>query len=252
MSMTWWNWLRMPPASLMWLGPGHAHALPRAAEVRGDLLGPLERRVERPGPADRHVVVGLVRAPDVVEVLQLVVDRDFDAVEHGDLVGRADRRAFGAGAVVAADVDDERVVELAHVLDGLDHAADLVVGVGQVGGVNFDLADEQLLLVGRELVPFLQQVVRPGGQLRVLRDHAELLLVGEDRVAQFVPALVEQVHVPESSRSIPGSGGAARACRRGRSSRRTACSGSISLSCFIQSMASSAIAVVRFQPGLPT
>ena len=74
MSMMWWNWVRMPPASLMRPGQDDRHALPRAAEVRGDLLGPLERRVERPGPGHRHVRVGLVRAPDVVE-LQLVGDR---------------------------------------------------------------------------------------------------------------------------------------------------------------------------------
>ena len=29
-------------------GPGNGQALPRTAEVRGHLLGPLERRVERP------------------------------------------------------------------------------------------------------------------------------------------------------------------------------------------------------------
>ena len=79
----------------------------------------------------------------------------------------------------------------------LDHAADLVVGVGPVGGEDVDLADEQLLLVGRQLIPLLQQVVGPGRQLGVLRDHAELLLVGEDRLAQLVPALVEQVHVAD-------------------------------------------------------
>ena len=81
MSMTWWNWLRMPPLSLIDLGPGDRHALPRAAEVRGDLLGPRERRVEGPGPRHRHVVVGLVGAPGVVEVLELVRDRHLDAVE---------------------------------------------------------------------------------------------------------------------------------------------------------------------------
>ena len=58
-------------------------------------------------------------------------------------------RALGARAVVAVDVDDQRVVELAHVLDRLDHAADLVVGVGDVGGEDVDLADEHLLLVAR-------------------------------------------------------------------------------------------------------
>ncbi len=143
--------------------PGNAHPLPCAAEVRGDLLGPAKRRVEGPRPADGHVVVGAVGAPGIVEVLQLVFDRDVDAVEHGDLVGRADQRSLGAGAVVAADVDDERVVELAHVLHGLDHAADLVVGVGQIGGIDLDLPDEQLLLIGRKCVPVLQEVLRARG-----------------------------------------------------------------------------------------
>ena len=49
----------------------------------------------------------------------------------------------------------------------------------------------------RQRVPVLQQIVRPRRQLGVLRDHAELLLVGEDLVAQRVPALVEQVHVAD-------------------------------------------------------
>ena len=85
---------------------------------------------------------------------------------------------------------------LPDVLDRLDHAADLVVGVGQVGGIHVDLADEQLLLVGRERVPRLQ-LVGPWRELGVRRDHAELLLVGEDLLAQLVPALVEQVHVAD-------------------------------------------------------
>ena len=98
--------------------------------------------------ADRHVRVGLVGAPGVVE-LHLLGDRQLDAVELQHLAGRAVGRAFGAGAVVAADVDDQRVVELAHVLDRLDHAADLVIGVGQIGGIDVGLADEELLLLGR-------------------------------------------------------------------------------------------------------
>jgi hypothetical protein len=43
-----------------------------------------------------------------------------DTVEVGDLIGRAELAALGAGAIVAVDVDDQRVVELAHVVDGLD------------------------------------------------------------------------------------------------------------------------------------
>ena len=97
--------------------PRDRHALARAAEVRRDLLGPLERRVECPRPRHRHVRIGRRRAPGVIE-LELLGDREVeDAVVGRPLVGRAGQRAFGAGAVVAVDVDDQRVVELAHVLD---------------------------------------------------------------------------------------------------------------------------------------
>ena len=48
--------------------PRDRQALARAAEVRGDLLGPLERRVECPRPRDSHVRVGRRRTPGVVEL----------------------------------------------------------------------------------------------------------------------------------------------------------------------------------------
>ena len=140
------------------------------------------------------VVVGILRAPDVVE-LHLLGGRQFDTVELQHLARRAVRRAFGGGAIVAADVDDQRVIQLAHVLDRLDYPTDLVVGVGKKGCIDVGLSDVELLLFVVERVPELQKLVRPGRQLGVLRDHAELLLVGEDLVAQRVPALVEQVHV---------------------------------------------------------
>ena len=91
-----------------------------------------------------------------------------NAIEGGELVRRAVEHAFGARAVVAADVDDQRVVELAHVFDRLDDAADLVVGVGEVGAVDVGLLDEELLLLPIERIP-LRQVLRPRGQLRVRR-----------------------------------------------------------------------------------
>ena len=133
----------------------------------------------------------------IVEVLELHLDRHLDGVEHRHLVRRADERALGRRAVVAGDVDDQRVVELAHVLDRLDHPPDLAVGVGEVGGVDVGLPDEELLLVRRELVPRLQQVRRPGGKLGGLGDHPEPLLVGVDGVAELVPSLVEQMHVAD-------------------------------------------------------
>ena len=176
-------------------GPRNRGALADAAEVRRDLLGPQEGRVEGPAPCHRHVVVRLVRAPDVVEILELIGDRNLHAVEHRDLVRRADQRTFGAAAVVAADVDDQRVVELAHILDRLDHAANLVVGVHKICRIHIDLTEEHLLFVGGKRIPLLEQVVRPRRHPGVRRDDAQFLLVLEDLVAQRIPALVEEMQI---------------------------------------------------------
>src|SRR5262249_31605751 len=83
-------------------------------------------------------------------------NRDLDAVERSNLVWRAGKGALRAVAVVTSDVDDQRLVELAHPIDLVDHASDLVVGVGKVCCEHIRLADEQLLFVGAELVPILQ------------------------------------------------------------------------------------------------
>jgi hypothetical protein len=58
------------------------------------------------------VVVRAVGTPNIIEILELVLDGDVDAVEKGDFVGRAVEGALRAGAVIAVDVDDERVVGL--------------------------------------------------------------------------------------------------------------------------------------------
>ena len=69
-----------------------------------------------------------------------------DAIEVSELVRCAVEHSFRAGAVVAADVDDQGVVELAEVFDGLDDPADLVVGVCEVRPVDVSLPGEELLL----------------------------------------------------------------------------------------------------------
>ena len=136
--------------------------------------------------------VGLIGAPRR-DHGQHLLDGEGEAVEIGDLVRRAVHRAFGAHAVVAADPDDQRVVEQAELLDRLDDAADLVVDIGHVGGPDVDLAEVELLLVGRQRLP-LRQEVRPGRQLGVRRHDAELLLVLEDALGDRVPAVVEEMH----------------------------------------------------------
>ncbi len=94
----------------------------------------------------RKVREGPVRSPELVPE-KLVLDRHGNAIEGGELVRRAVEHAFGARAVVAADVDDQGVVEFAEVFDGLDDPADLMVGVGEVGPIDIRLLDEELLLV---------------------------------------------------------------------------------------------------------
>src|SRR5207244_5620300 len=71
-------------------GPGDGHALPDAAELRSVLLEPGEGRIKSPGPARRHVIVGLLRAPYVVPLHLLGNRHHVDAVEERDFVGCAD------------------------------------------------------------------------------------------------------------------------------------------------------------------
>ena len=102
---------------------------------------------------------GLGRTPNIIE-LQLVRDRNVDALDRGHIDRGAEDGSFGAAAVVAADKDDQRVVELARVFDCLNDPADFIVGIGRVGCKNVRLTDEKLLLVGTERVPFLQASLR--------------------------------------------------------------------------------------------
>ena len=152
----------------------------------GDLLHPLERGVHRPRPFCRKVRERLVGPPErVPEVLGL--HRHGDAIKGGELVWRAVEHAFGARAVVAADVDDQGVVELAEVFDLLDDAADLMVGVGEVGPIDIHLLDEELLFQQTEGIPFRQSLLpfRPWRQLGVFGHDAQALLVGEDGLAHL-------------------------------------------------------------------
>ncbi len=138
---------------------------------------------------------GLVGTPErVPEVLRL--HRHGNTIECGVLVRRAVEHAFRARAVVAADVDDQGVVEFAEVFDRLDDAADLIVGVGKVGTIDVRLLDEELFLQRTERIP-LRQFLRPRRQFRVLGHDAQSLLVGEDGLANLVPALVEEMHVAD-------------------------------------------------------
>ena len=181
--------------------PVHDRAGAGAAPVRGDLLGPLVRRVHRVRPADRVVVVGR-RGAEVVDPgrhelggLQLG-----GAVEVDQLVEAAVEIALGGRAVVADDDVDQRVVEDLQVGERVDEPADVVVGVLEEPGVHLHLPGQHRLQLLRHLVPRRDLLV-PRGQLRRLRHHAELLLAGEGLLPQGVPALVERG--PGTCRTTP-------------------------------------------------
>src|SRR5262245_32529938 len=171
--------------------------------MRRDLFGPLERRVERPRPTHRHVRRSLVRTPNIIE-LQLFLYGNIDTLNGCHLVRGTEYGAFRARAIVAADVDDERVVEFAHVLDSLDHAADLMVGVSRVCGKDIRLADEKFSLISRKCVPFLKfgaskfsLPIRPRRKLGIRGNDAKALLVSENRLTKLFPAFVKQMHVAD-------------------------------------------------------
>src|ERR1700747_1878398 len=127
-------------------GPGNRHALRRPTEVRCHLLRPLERGVHRPRPLRRIVWECPSRSPERIPE-KLVLHRYFNAIESGELVRGAVEHAFGARAVVAADIDDQGVVELAEVFNGLGDPADLMVGICKVSSIDIRLLDEEFLLV---------------------------------------------------------------------------------------------------------
>ncbi len=189
--------LRAQPTLLLDpVGPVHDGAVAGAAPVRGDLLGPLERGVHRPRPTDRVVVVRARRA-ELVHLgdHELRGLQGGHPVEVGHLVERPVERALGGGAVVADDVVDDRVVEDLEVLEGVDQPADVVIGVLQEPGVHLHLPGQHRLQLVGHVVPRRDHVV-PHGQLRVGRDHTQLLLTGERALALHVPAVVEPAGVP--------------------------------------------------------
>ena len=72
----------------------------------------------------------------------------------------------------------------------VEQTADVVVGVLEEARVDLHLTREHRLEVVGHVVP-RGDLVRPFGQLRLGRDHAELLLLRERPLAQGVPAVVE-------------------------------------------------------------
>src|SRR5229473_6739052 len=170
-------------------GPGDDHAVASTAEVRGNLLGPLERRVHRMGPTDR-VVIERRWATEFIHAAHDFVEIFRNGVEKGHLVEQALWSAFGARAVISLDVDDKRVVEFALVRKRIDDATHLGVAIAQRGRIDLHHVGCDFLVVGVERIP--RGNARGAlGQLGILRHYTQPLLASKRFLADLIPALIE-------------------------------------------------------------
>src|SRR5713226_3148262 len=170
-------------------GPGDDHAVASTAEVRGNLLGPLERRVHRMGPTDR-VVIERRWATEFIHAAHDFVEIFRNGVEKGHLVEQALWSAFGARAVISLDVDDKRVVEFALVRKRIDDATHLGVAIAQRGRIDLHHVGCDLLMAGVERIP-RGNTRGAFSQLGVLRHDTQLFLTSERFVSDLIPALIE-------------------------------------------------------------
>ena len=176
------------------LRPRDRHRVARSAEVARHQLGVVERGVARPRPARVIHVVGLrgpqgVQAAEVVQRRELLRDGGGDSV-LGQKLADGPALPLGAGAVVAEDVDDQRVLGLVQPVQLVQDAHHLRVDVlDEAGEELHQPALERPLRLG-DLVPPLQ-AVGPGRQPGVGGDPPRLLLSREHALAVGVPAVVE-------------------------------------------------------------
>ena len=138
MSVTCVNCERNLPFGRDAIGPIEHDAVCGSAVMRSDLLGPLERSVAGPCPANR-IMGERTRAAPIVQVRH--VDRRIllDAVKRHHLVIGPQRTTFRAGAVIADNVDEQGVVHHAHVIQRVDQSPDLLIGVLAKSGEGFHL-----------------------------------------------------------------------------------------------------------------
>ena len=174
--------------------PADRHRIAGAAEVTGDQLGVVEGRISGPCPAGVVHVVGLGRAERIqaaqgVEGGKLILDSGGNSVLRQQFTDAA-ALAFGAGAVVAEDVDHHRVVGNTLAVQFVEDAVDLDVDVFEEAGEHLHEAPlEGPLLLG-DVRPALHGV-RARRQLGVGGYPPGGLLPGEDPFAVGVPAVVE-------------------------------------------------------------
>ena len=124
----------------------------RAAIAARDLFGPAERRVARHRPP-RGIMWIRIRTTQIVVMFENVLDRFRNTVEIGRLIKQSVHRPFSTRTVVAELIEDERIVEVPEVLEGLDQPTNLVVGVFAKAGEDFHQSALKRFFLFRDRVP---------------------------------------------------------------------------------------------------
>ncbi len=164
----------------------------------GDELGILERRVAGPCPAGMIHVVDLgsaerIQTTQFVQRLKLLLDRVGNLVLRQQLADAA-VLAFGAGTVVAENIDHDRVIANALAIQFVDHLAGLGIDMFHEACEHLHQAPLKGPLRLGNAVPS-RHAFGSRRELRARRNPAQLLLAFEGALAQGIPAVIEPAFI---------------------------------------------------------
>src|SRR6267378_177192 len=118
--------------------PMYNYTVRGSAVMRRDLLGPLERSVASPRPAN-CIMRERARVAPILQVRHIDLGGVNDSIQRHHLVIGAFRSTFCAGSVVAHNVNEQGVVQYAHLLKSIHQSSYLFVGVLGKTGESFHL-----------------------------------------------------------------------------------------------------------------
>src|SRR6266487_3235947 len=95
-------------------GPMHHHSVAGTPPMRSNLLGPLKRSIQSMRPAN-GIVRESIRASPVFYMIHHLGSSTNNAIQRHHLVIRPFRPAFCARSVITYNVNEQGVIELAHV-----------------------------------------------------------------------------------------------------------------------------------------
>src|SRR6266496_3879077 len=95
-------------------GPVHDHSVASASPMRSNLLGPLERSIQRVRPAN-GIVRESIRASPVIDMIHHLGSSANNTIQSHHFVIRSFRSSLGAGSVITYNVNEQSVIQLAHV-----------------------------------------------------------------------------------------------------------------------------------------